>query len=230
MTQSTASPSGTSEPPTLLSYHSPIPLATSGRLLSPGQALASGIFCYVVRHYGREGVAVLISRPKPVPSEGEAHDVAPDRKVTIVIGDWHGNKLPPDHPSVAFFFQRKIGKLLELMQASGIEQGQYFFAPDGRENTEPALVDAQFSLNKWASPGMLTDLFGTVTNTQTILGSIVLDSKNLPKLAAGETEFSGDLILKPSRFRLAPADYPTPLYFEVTNCRSRSAPVALQRL
>lgn len=181
-----------SEPPSLLRAGRPLRLFPDPE---PGATeSARGLFCYAIGHYGYDGTVMLVS--------------CLDDMVVVRFGDWNGRPVAgPSMPTVG----SKIPELVQLMLAAGIQQVQLYITADGR------LVDAQFSLNKWASPGMLRDLFGTIFTTQEIVGNVILDDKTLADLAAGTSPFDGDLILKPIRFRMcipATGDVGQPLYFE----------------
>lgn len=169
---------------------------------------ATGVFCYVISHYGREGLSVLIQRQ---PDQDQA---------AIICGDWYGNKLdlePPEETPLARhaaqFITQDVMRLYELMRTIHINQAQFFLAPVEGELT---LVDVQTSVNKMSSPGMIRDVFGKVFPTQRVIETAIMDEDKIKHIKEGRGDYGGDLILKPSRFRMyeCAGDY-RPLYVEI---------------
>ncbi len=160
------------------------------------------MFCYIVRHYGNKGVACLIER-----KNGD---------VAIKLGDWTGQPWVPsaDLTVASRFLEEYVAKLVTLMQAINIEMAQYFVVlHEGRF----ILVDVQLSLNKFAGPGMLRDVFNSTIETQEIISIEMITAELKQSIKDGKDRYSGDLILKPSRFRPVVVNgNPVPLYIEVT--------------
>lgn len=192
--------SGTSELPQILKYPQLLPFE--------GTPNIKDIFCYVIRHYGHTGLAVLIYRlPK-------------NDQVVVICGDWMGNKIDvvakdPSELTIAAneFVRKDVVTFYETMRLIKIEQAQFFFAlVDG----ELILVDVQVSLNKMASPGMVKDIFGRVYPTQEVLTTEIIDERAIEFIMKGRGTYEGDLVIKPSRFRLYESvrNY-QPLYVEV---------------
>ena len=150
-----------------------------------------GIFCYIIRHYGTDGLSVLIYRQPQ-------HD-----QVVVLCGDWKGNKLDitNDSPFAKLahnFVATEMIKFYEMMRLIKIEQAQFFFAVV-KDNL--ILVDVQLSLNKMAGPGMVNDIFGKICPTQEVLKIEILDERAIEQISRGSGAYEGNLIFKPSRFR-----------------------------
>ena len=100
------------------------------------------------------------------------------------------------------------------MQLIKIEQAQFYFAIED----ELTLVDMQLSLNKFAGPGMIKDIFGKIMKTQEIIKTEIIDNRAIEFINKGTGSYEGNLVIKPSRFRVyhnqATGVY-TPLYVEV---------------
>lgn len=167
------------------------------------------IFCYIIKHYGDNGLAVLIYRQ-------------PDKdQVVTICGDWKGNNIDiinnDDQLAVLGlqFAQKDLTGFLETMRLVGIDQAQFFFAiADG----ELVLVDMQVAYNKFASPGMIRDIFGRIYRTQEIVKTEVIDERAVEAIKKGTGSYEGDIILKPTRFRMhheAEDNSFQPLYVEV---------------
>ncbi len=175
------------------------------------EAHHKGHLCYIIRHYGTEGISVLILRePK-------------QDKVTILCGDWHGRSLDlaPDNPdrlaqAALVFVQSDVGLFMEVMHRIKLLQAQFFLAigPDGKL----VLTDIQVSLNKLAGPGMVRDIFGKIYQTQEVIKVEPMDERALEYLQKGTGSYEGDLIIKPSKFTLfspPDSDALVPLYSQV---------------
>lgn len=180
--------SGTSSLPPVLAYPRPLQLAVALPTLN-------NMMCYVVEHYGHAGLSVLLYREIQT---GNSY---------YIFGDWNRNRIDievgdgPPHPLISFiseFVKSYSVSLLELLSLIKLPQAQFYFATVGDELT---LVDVQLSLNKWAGPGMIKEVFGKLLKTQTIKKVEVLDERAIDAITRGVGNYAGDLILKPSRFR-----------------------------
>lgn len=203
MTTKARPPSGTSKPkaelPQVLRYPP---------LLELDQVPAiKNVFCYIIRHYGTSGFSVLVYR-KPKKDE-----------VVILCGDWQGNNLDLLESSslvqtVKSFIQTEAVKLLQVMHTVRLEQAQYFFALD---QGTPTLVDIQLALNKMSGPGMVRDVFGRLFKTQEVLKTEIVDDRVLECVRKGTGSYSGDVILKPTAFKLQHLQNNkyTPMYVQV---------------
>lgn len=151
------------------------------------------ILCYIVKHYGREGLSVLYYR-----------DVDRD-ECNMVFGDWSGNIIDlqtGDGPMVDIalgFAKEKSLEFLKLMSLIKINQAQFYFAID---NNSLVLVDMQIAMNKFAGPGMIKDIFGNICATQEVKKVEVIDDRAIEYINKGTGSYEGDIILKPSRFRI----------------------------
>jgi len=139
-----------------------------------------GIFCYVVKDY-EPGIAAIIKL-----HEGD---------IGIVVGDWAGNRASPKNKILweqsEGFLRHSAYSFVQIMRHIRIDQAEFFISSDG------LLVDAQVSLNRFIGPGMLRDLFSTVSKTQDVEELTVLDDSKLKKLTSSNNKY----ILKPSRYR-----------------------------
>lgn len=167
-------------------------------------------FCYVIKHYGTDGISVLIYRQ-------------PDNdQVTVLFGDWKGNNLDiqTDKPTKLSeaaneFVAKDVQTFVNLMHSINIPQAQFFLAID---ETSPLLVDMQLSLNKFAGPGMIRDLFGKIYRTQEIRKIEIIDARAMEAVERGTGSYENDIILKPSVFKMhhnQKANSYQPLYVEV---------------
>jgi len=181
------SPSGISRStlPKVLPYTILEPLAVDGPL--------KNIFCYIIKYYGEEGLSVLIYRQK-----------SKDQVVTI-FGDWHGNSIDitqgesSDTKLCSSFIQSDLVNVLDMMRVINIDQAQYFF---GVDQHGLVLCDVQISINKMVGPGMVKDVFGKILRTQDVIKTEILDDRAMEAIIKGNGSYEGDLIIKPSRFRL----------------------------
>lgn len=168
------------------------------------------IFCYIFRHPGHNGLSVLIYRqPK-------------NDQVVVICGDWHGIKidLVDIQPSrlidlASDFVTSEAVKFYEMMQLINIEQAQFFF---GIDDDGLFLSDVQLAVNKLAGPGMVKDVFGKIFRTPEVLKIEIIDERALEYIERGTGSYDGNLLIKPSRFRMhhnqADNSY-YPLYAEV---------------
>lgn len=197
--------------PKVLTYPKLHHLDVSGTLLKDR-------LCYIIRHYGNEGLSVLILR-----------DIKQDR-VTVLCGDWKGNNIDLHGDSTdrlvqaALVFVREDLKLfLELMRSIRLPQAQFFLALDAEGNlilTDIAVchVADQVLMTKITGPGMVRDLFGKIYRTQEVLKVEPLDDRAIEYIGKGAGTYEGDLIIKPSKYTtFSPGadDEIIPLYAEV---------------
>lgn len=202
MTSSTTPSSGTfsTDRPALFPYP---------RLLPLGDASLSGVYCHIIRHYGTVGLSLLVKR---IPQKDQ---------IAVCFGDWLGHRLDlsrADEPLVARVNQltsptnghSKLAHLLSIMRYARLEQAQFFFA------ICPGLVlcDIQIAQNKLASAGMISELFGRAMDTQEIIATEVIDARAAEYIERGTGKYAGNLILKPTTFRLHQSTQ-EPLYAEV---------------
>lgn len=150
--------------------------------------------CYIIKHYGKDGISILIKR---VPKKDE---------VIVLFGDWAGNKLDlhcqdvtPHYAIIDSFISTKLNKLITLMGTINLQQAQFFF---GIEENRMVMSDIQLSLNKFAGPGMVRDLFGKLCDTQQVQKVEVFDKNVEEAVMQGTGSYSGDLIIKPSLFKM----------------------------
>lgn len=177
---------GTSNLPELFKY---------SKLIKYHKDLIKGIPCYTFQHYGYDGLSVLIYRKPKLDS------------VVVVCGDWFGNKIDVSNsPETAEFLNNNIVKICETIRMVGLEQVQLFFT----NNKE--LVDIQLSPYKFASPGMLSDIFNNACKIFPHKKFEIIDDRVLNNIESSMGDYGGDLIIKPSKFR---ATENGPMYIEV---------------
>lgn len=166
------------------------------------------IFCYVIKHYGKKGLSVLIYRQ------------IKDDQVVVLCGDWFGNPIDLEGSTqestiASEFVKNELLKYLNVMHLIKIDQVQLFFA---QVEDELVLVDLQVAVNKLAGPGMVRDIFGKVVKTQEVVKTEVLDERAVQAIREGCGSYAGDLIIKPTRFRMyhdPEKNIYTPMYVEV---------------
>jgi len=191
--------------PDVLKYPNLINFDTHGEVVR-------NIFSCIFPHYGYDGLSVLIYR-QPKPKEN----------VVVLCGDWLGNKLDivdVPNPSrmtelASEFLTNDAIRFFELFNVIGIAQAQLFFAID---DDGLLLVDVQLSLNKFASPGMVKDIFGKVYRTPNAVKIEMLDDRAMEYIGKASGSYEGDLIIKPNNFRMFydenTSEY-SPMYIEV---------------
>lgn len=168
------------------------------------------IYCSVIKHYGNDGLSVLIYRQRE------------KDQVVALCGDWMGNNIDivnNDDKLATIglqFVQKELTIFLETMRLIDIDQAQFFFAID--PDDQLILVDIQVAYNKFASPGMVRDFFGKIYRTQEIVKHEVIDERAVQAIQKGTGSYEGDIILKPTRFRMhheAEDNSFQPMYVEV---------------
>lgn len=149
------------------------------------------LLCYVIQDYGNDGVSILLTR-KPEKDE-----------VIVLCGDWGGNNLDlqVDNRSVNIvkdILGNELAKIANIIRIIGINQAQLFFSIHGGYK----LVDMQVGLNKLVGPGMIRDLFSKVIPTQEVMKVEPIDERAFQAIKDGQGSYSGNLIIKPSKFRM----------------------------
>lgn len=164
-----------------------------------------GVFCYVLEHYGHDGISCLISR------DGD--------KILLFVGDWEGNTIDLDKQGplnkLAYDFLRLHAEpLLEIVKIINLKNAIFYLSP--KSDGKFVLVDVRTSLNKFIGPGMLNDVFGKIIETPKVLNIATLTTELYESIVRGEGKYSGDIILKPSKFRTIPiGSSHAPLYVEI---------------
>ena len=149
------------------------------------------IFCYIIKHYGTNGISVLIHRR--------------DDDVAVQYADWRGNLIDITDQQNEYailcsgFCNNDMVKILQAMRLIGVPQAQFFFAT-GADCL--ILCDVQTALNKMVGPGMIRDVFANIVQTQQVIKTEIIDDRAIEAIHAGNGSYEGDLIIKPSRFRL----------------------------
>jgi hypothetical protein len=142
-------------------------------------------FVYVIKSYPTKGLTVLVYRK--------------DETVYFKFGDFAGKTLDPtNNKQVKLFMEKYSAKFVELMATARIPQAIYYLVA---EKDKMRLVDMRVSLNKFAGPGMLRDLYGKIIDTQEVLKTIQLNSETIEAIKKGTGSYKGGLILKTSVFK-----------------------------
>jgi hypothetical protein len=147
---------------------------------------------YVLEYYGNDGYSLLIKRDKKL------------QEVAACVGDWNGNKIDlnalrkDQELDVNTITQKHLPLLNDLMRTIGIEQAQYYFA----KSDKLYLCDVQISLNKFLGPGMLKDIFSRIMDVPKVISIVPIDDNIKSMIIDGVGDYAGDLILKPSKFKL----------------------------
>ena len=153
------------------------------------------IFCYVVEAY-EPGFSVLMKLRND--------------ETWIAIGDWDGVRVTPTNEGLweksAEFLKHSAYPIIQMMRRIGLDQAEFFFANSG------PLVDVQLSRNKFIGPGMLRDVFSSISETQNVREIAVLNADKLRELS----DAGGDFVVKPSRYRhYVRGDDVLPLYARI---------------
>lgn len=164
------------------------------------------MLCYVIKDYGTDGVCILLTR-------NQSTD-----EVIVLCGDWNGNNLDLQSEEKGVDIVKQIigvelAKIANIMRLINIPQAQFFFSTQNGYR----LVDMQIALNKFVGPGMIRDLFGNIIKTQEMMKVEPIDERSFQAIIDGQGSYSGNLIIKPSKFRMIEQDgnY-SPLYLRYT--------------
>lgn len=183
MTSKITPQSGTFEIPKILPYPDYYDYSELARL--------ENIYCYIQEYPKDVDLTMLIYR-----------DVKQSDVYTL-FSDAFGNliELDKDESSLAQaardIIKELLAPLVNLMNIMKIPQAQYHFASDGL-----ILVDVRTAINKYASPGMLEDVFGKIIRTLKTRLVTTLDKNIIEAIIQGQGSFTDDLLIRPSRFRL----------------------------
>jgi len=149
------------------------------------------LLCYVIADYGIDGVSLLLTR-RPEKDE-----------LVVLCGDWSGNNIDIQSDDkrmvlINILLQEEMPKLANILRTININQAQFFFSnKDGYK-----LVDMQVSVNKLVGPGMIRDLFSKIIPTQEVIKVEPIDERATAALLDGNGSYAGNVIIKPSKFRL----------------------------
>jgi hypothetical protein len=166
------------------------------------------IYCYIQDRPQNVNLTVLIFR-----------DVDNDGVITI-CADQTGEpiELTTDKSETADaarkFIKEKLVSFVTLMNTIKITQAQFHFCVA----EELILVDVRTAINKYVSPGLIEDVFGKIIKTLKIKNMMVLEPSTIDAIIQGQGPFVGDLLIRPSRFRLlneTDQNNVVPLYVEI---------------
>lgn len=165
----------------------------------PYQALFNNLellrnqYCYIIEHYGLKGFAVNI-------------EMGPE-STRLQIGDWSGDVQDPSE-EIKDFIGRNLYKVLEVLKYARAPACTLYFSnlPD------PKLCDIRVDRFKMMSPGFITELFGNSVKIQNVKKIEVIDDRSLEYIALNQGSYYGDLIIKPSVFKLLDG---CPAYVEI---------------
>jgi hypothetical protein len=167
-----------------------------------------GTFCYIIEHYGMNGLAVLISRDSS------------KENVVVKFGDWDGNVIDIKSKDGFYdkladtFLTKYFSPFLSIMATINLQQAQFYFAA----SDELMLVDIHLAANKMASPGFVRDMFSNICTTQIVKKIEIIDDRVIEQIESNSGSYSGNLIIKPSKFRMCDHDgVYRPLYMEKLN-------------
>lgn len=142
-------------------------------------------FVYVIKGYGNKGLSVLMHRK--------------DDNIFYRFADFAGKILNPTKDKHCKLFLEKYAmQFLLLMRTARIPQAMYYLVV---EKDKLRLVDMRVSLNKFAGPGMLRDLYSKIIDTQEVIKTIQLNPEVLEAIQKGTGSYEGSLILKTSVFK-----------------------------
>lgn len=147
-------------------------------------------FCYVIRWYPLSGLAILIYRD--------------NEQVFFKFSEFNGKIINPMDDKNKYnlyikqFLKDKANKLVSLMKYAKIPQAMYYFSI---YQDKMVLIDMRTSLNKFAGPGMLRDLFSKMVDTQEVIKTVQLTQDVINAIKEGANTYSGNLIIKPSAFK-----------------------------
>lgn len=165
------------------------------------------MLCYVMQHYGDNGLTLLIYRDKKT------------AQIVVQCGDWDGNNIDLTDGSKQadtgkLLLNEHLENLLGVMKYAKIDQAQVYFAICDEQFM---IVDVQTAINKYSGPGMIRDIFSKICMTPQILKIEPLDERAINAIREGTGSYAGDLIIKPSRFRVYEdgTDNYRPLYLEI---------------
>ena len=124
-----------------------------------------------------------------------------DESISVQFGDWQGVIVDPDdsthpfHGQIIQLLEHSFPKLITLMRTIRLGQAEFYFS------TGLVLMDVRLELNRYAGPGMITDVFGKLVDTPETIKIEVLDQRAMDFITKGTGSYEGDLLLKPSRSR-----------------------------
>jgi hypothetical protein len=101
------------------------------------------------------------------------------------------------------------------MNAIKIEQAQYHFSIN--DDGSLTLIDVRTALNKCVSPGLIEDIYGKIAKTLKTKNTVILNPSIIDAIIQGQGSYEGDLLIRPSRFRINdddPINF-APLYVEI---------------
>lgn len=200
-TTSTMSPSGIFNVPKVLPYPKYYDHTELKRL--------EHVYCYVQKHPGNANLTVLIYR-----------DVKKD-DVYAVFSDSAGNLVELESDDTVLgntsrrFVKDELVNYVRLMNVIKIEQAQYHFSIN--DDGSLTLIDVRTALNKCVSPGLIEDIFGKVAKTLKTKNTVILNPSIIDAIIQGQGSYEGDLLIRPSRFRINdddPINF-APLYVEI---------------
>lgn len=175
-------PSGTSNlsdwPPDLLPYPPLLDWSKHPILL--------GSECVVVPYFAT-GISVLVARK--------------EQEIRVRMGDFSGSVWDLENMTGSLPRQLLLDdgrKLVGFVCTLGLQQAQYYF---GLDKQGLMLTDFRVSLNKFASPGMLSDLFRKAFRLQTILCSGLFSTGVAEQIFKQQPPFDQGIIVKPTRFQ-----------------------------
>lgn len=160
-------------------------------------SLLTNIFCYIHRH-DDPGISLLVNRKND--------------SAIVQVGDWFGNIIDvlTAEDDVKEFVKSDLSYYINLASVIKLDLVQFYFTKSYK------IFDVQVSLNKFAGPGMVKDVFGSKLSSLETVDITILNDKIIDDISKPDDKYSGSLIIRPSRFRLVDLDNgEIPLYVRV---------------
>jgi hypothetical protein len=163
-----------------------------------------GQFVYLVEAYPESGLAVVFQK------EGD--------QVSVRMGDFTGKVIDPKKPGpnkkiVQEFVTGIMNNLTATLMIVGVDQAVMYFSDD---KDGLRLVDFRLSINKFTGPGFVKDIFCKQMRVHEIVEIVQLDDELLQKILDGSGKYSGEYVVKPSRFKfMERGDQVIPMYAKV---------------
>jgi hypothetical protein len=140
-----------------------------------------GQFCYQIKGYALNGIAVVIRC---------------GADVIIRIADWDGKPLSDDLKKYERqFLERYASAFVDLLTTARISQVELYISCD---DSSMVLVDVRVAMDRMAGPGFVHDIFGKIMPHQEPIGSPVVITKEIAENLKQQVD---RVIIKPSLFK-----------------------------
>jgi hypothetical protein len=154
------------------------------------------VLCYIQDHPSDSWFSLLISRDLK------------NQDVFIQAGDINGSVVDihndgPLSETIIKYIQENSVSLVSLMKYVNIPMAQYYFSI---EEGAVVLQDFQTAINKYASPGMVRDLFSAIVRTSNIRAIEPMTRSIIDSINLNQGTYTGNILIKPSVFRIYDSD------------------------